>query len=60
MKKIIILSIVTVFIWSCGNQENASSVDNLIASKNTAELKNKRANLQADLAKIDAAEFDPQ
>lgn len=55
MKKIIILSIVTVFIWSCGNQENASSVDNLIASKNTAELKNKRANLQADLAKIDAA-----
>lgn len=55
MKKIIILSIVTVFIWSCGNQENASSVDNLIASKNTAELKNKRANLQADLTKIDAA-----
>lgn len=55
MKKIIILSIVTVFIWACGNKENSSSIDKLIETKNTVELKNKRAGLQADLAKIDAA-----
>lgn len=55
MKKIIILSIVTVFIWACGNKENSSSIDKLIEAKNTVELKNKRAGLQADLAKIDAA-----
>lgn len=55
MKKIIILSIVTVFAWACGKQENSSSIDKLIEAKNIVELKNKRANLQADLAKIDGA-----
>ncbi|WP_136667677.1 efflux RND transporter periplasmic adaptor subunit [Flavobacterium sp. H122] len=55
MKKIIILSIATVFMWACGNKENSSSIDQLIETKNTVELKSKRASLQADLAKIDAA-----
>lgn len=55
MKKIIILSFATVIMWACGNKENTSSIDQLIESKNTVELKNKRATIQADLAKIDAA-----
>ena len=55
MKKVILLSLVSIFLFACGSKENGTSVDTLIETKNINELKNKRTALQADLAKIDEA-----
>lgn len=55
MKKILLLSITSIVMLACSSKENNASIDNLITSKNLTELKNKRAALQSDLAKIDAA-----
>jgi membrane fusion protein, multidrug efflux system len=55
MKKVILLSLVSIVLFACGSKENGTSVDTLIETKNINELKNKRTALQADLAKIDEA-----
>jgi membrane fusion protein, multidrug efflux system len=55
MKKVILLSLVSIFLFACGSKENGTTVDKLIETKNVQELKNKRTVLQADLAKIDEA-----
>ncbi|MFK7032421.1 efflux RND transporter periplasmic adaptor subunit [Flavobacterium oreochromis] len=53
MKKIFILTINTLLLVSCGSKEKSATIDSLIESKNLVEIKNKRASLQADLAKLD-------
>lgn len=53
--KILPLIITTILLGSCGNKENNQTIDELIASKNNKELQAKKALIQADLAKIDAA-----
>jgi len=55
MKKIIILAITSVVLFSCGGNDASTSVDQLIEAKNFTELKKKRELLQSDLTKIDAA-----
>lgn len=55
MRKIIIVLLTSVVLFSCKGNDATNSVDQLIAAKNFAELKTKRAALQADLEKIDAA-----
>lgn len=55
MRKIFILTSLSVLLFSCGGKENNPSIDDLIKSKNTKELQAKKALIQADLAKIDEA-----
>jgi membrane fusion protein, multidrug efflux system len=55
MKKILILSALSILLFSCGGKENNQSIDDLIKSKNTKELQAKKASIQSDLAKIDDA-----
>ncbi|MBP9792996.1 MAG: efflux RND transporter periplasmic adaptor subunit [Flavobacterium sp.] len=55
MKKILILAITSVMLFSCNGNEASTSVDQLIEAKNFTELKKKRELLQVDLTKIDAA-----
>lgn len=54
-KKIFFLLIASAIFESCGNKDNAQTVDQLIAAKNNKELQARKAVIQADLAKIDAA-----
>ncbi len=54
-KKIIPLLITSVLFFSCGEKENNQTIDQLIAAKNNTELQARKASIQADLAKIDAA-----
>jgi RND family efflux transporter MFP subunit len=42
-------------IYSCGNKDNSQSLDALIESKNIKALSEKKAILQADIAKIEEA-----
>lgn len=55
MRKIFILTSLSVLLFSCGGKENNPSIDELIKAKNTKELQAKKALIQADLAKIDDA-----
>jgi membrane fusion protein, multidrug efflux system len=55
MKKIILLSLTTLFFISCGNKENTQTVDALIASKNVKALQDKKTALQAEMTKIEEA-----
>ncbi|MFK7048403.1 MULTISPECIES: efflux RND transporter periplasmic adaptor subunit [Flavobacterium] len=55
MKKIFILTLNTLLLVSCGSKEKSITIDALIESKNLIEIKNKRASLQSDLAKLDEA-----
>jgi RND family efflux transporter MFP subunit len=55
MKKIIILALLALVLYACGNKENAQSVDQLIASKNVTGLQTKKTALQAEIAKIEEA-----
>ncbi|MDI9309543.1 MAG: efflux RND transporter periplasmic adaptor subunit [Limnohabitans sp.] len=52
MRKLLIVSLSSLF-FACGSKENSTSIDDLIKTKNITELKNKKAALEADLAKID-------
>ena len=54
-KKIVSLLIASAIFASCGNKDNTQTVDQLIATKNNKELQARKAAIQADLAKIDAA-----
>ena len=53
--KIFPLLIASALFVSCGDKENNQTVDQLIAAKNNTELQARKATIQADLAKIDAA-----
>jgi membrane fusion protein, multidrug efflux system len=53
--KILPLIIASALVVSCSDKQNNQTVDQLIASKNNKELQAKKALIQADLAKIDAA-----
>jgi RND family efflux transporter MFP subunit len=54
-KQIFILLTAVTLVVSCGQKDNNQTVDQLIASKNNTELQARKALIQADLAKIDAA-----
>ena len=55
MKKLFLLSTLSLLIFSCGKKEDNANIDTLISSKNVSALQAKKALIQADLAKIDEA-----
>ena len=55
MRKIFLLFVLSIAIYSCGNKENNQSLDSLIESKNTKALVEKKSVLQAEIAKIEEA-----
>ncbi len=54
-KQIFSLMIAATLVVSCGQKDNNQTVDQLIAAKNNKELQARKATIQADLAKIEAA-----
>lgn len=54
MKKILLISALSILIFSCGKKEDTTTIDSLIASKNLTALQAKKVLLQADLTKIEA------
>lgn len=54
-KHLFALLIAATLVVSCGEKDNNQTVDQLIAAKNNKELQAKKASIQADLAKIEAA-----
>ena len=55
MKKTIIISVLSILLFSCGKKEDNANIDSLIASKNLVSIKAKRAELQTQLTKLDDA-----
>lgn len=55
MKKILIISTLSLLLFACGKKEDNTNIDDLIASKNVKGLQAKKSLIQADLAKIDDA-----
>lgn len=55
MRKTILITALSLSLFSCAKKENTASIDDLIKSKNTKELQAKKALIQADLTKIDEA-----
>jgi RND family efflux transporter MFP subunit len=55
MKKIFIITTLSLLILSCEKKEDNTNIDTLIASKNATALQAKKVLIQADLAKIDEA-----
>jgi len=53
MKKISIIILTSLFLFSCGNKENNQSIDVLIKAKNVTALQAKKVALQAEMAKIE-------
>jgi len=54
-KQLFALLIAATLVVSCGEKNNNQTVDQLIAAKNNKELQARKATIQADLAKIEAA-----
>ena len=55
LKTLALTAVLSLFLISCSNSANKESIDSIIASKNIEKIKEKRAALQADLAKLDEA-----
>jgi membrane fusion protein (multidrug efflux system) len=55
MKKIIVITALSIAVLACSKKEDDATVDQLISKKILAELQEKKATLQADLSKIDEA-----
>jgi RND family efflux transporter MFP subunit len=55
MRKIFLVSVLSIVLYSCGNKENSQSIDALIESKNAKALVEKKSALQAEIAKIEDA-----
>ncbi len=55
MRKIFLVSVLSIAIYSCGNKDNNQSIDSLIESKNTKALVEKKSALQAEITKIEEA-----
>ncbi|MES2746971.1 MAG: efflux RND transporter periplasmic adaptor subunit [Bacteroidota bacterium] len=53
MKKIIFITLTSLFLFSCGNKENNQSIDDLVKAKNVTALQAKKVALQAEMAKIE-------
>lgn len=54
-KRILLFTALSIFLFSCSNKENNTDTDTLIASKNLASIKAKRAELQTQITKLDEA-----
>ena len=54
-KKIFIITTLSLLLFSCGQKQDNTNIDTLIASKNVTALQTKKALIQADLTKIDEA-----
>ena len=54
-KKILLITVLSLTLFSCSKKENTASIEDLINAKNVKELQAKKALIQADLAKIDEA-----
>jgi len=55
MKKIILFTTISLLLLSCSKNEKEASIEQLISDKNVAALQAKKANIQAELTKIDDA-----
>jgi RND family efflux transporter MFP subunit len=55
MKKIILLSVLSLMLFACGKGEKEQSIDSLISSKNVKALQEKKVSLQAEIATIEEA-----
>lgn len=55
MKKILIFTALSLFLFSCSKTEKTDSIDTLVSSKNLTLIKERRALLQTDIAKLDVA-----
>lgn len=55
MRKILLITIASLTILSCSKKDDGKSIDELIEAKNATALQTKKADLQADLAKIEDA-----
>jgi RND family efflux transporter MFP subunit len=55
MKKLILITILSVSLYSCGKKEDNATIESVIEAKNVSALQAKKSLIQADLAKIDAA-----
>jgi len=53
--KIMVFTAIAFLVMSCGNKDNAPTIDQLVEAKNSKELQAKKSLLQADLEKIEAA-----
>src|SRR6478672_1939743 len=53
MRKISIIILASLVLFSCGNKENNKSIDALIAAKDAKGLQAKKVELQAQMAKIE-------
>jgi RND family efflux transporter MFP subunit len=53
MKKIILLTTLSIALLACSTKESDASLEQLISDKNVAALQTKKATLQAELAKIE-------
>jgi membrane fusion protein, multidrug efflux system len=55
MRKIFLVSVLSIVLYSCRNKENSQSIDALIESKNAKALVEKKSALQAEISKIEEA-----
>lgn len=54
MKKIIILSALSLVLFACSKGEKTQSIDDLVKAKNVKALNERKTELQAEIAKIEA------
>ncbi|NBU80241.1 MAG: efflux RND transporter periplasmic adaptor subunit [Flavobacteriaceae bacterium] len=54
MKKILYLSVLSIVMLSCSNTAKKNTIDDLIKSKNIKALNERKTELQAEIAKIEA------
>lgn len=54
MKKLLVFTL-SILLFSCGNNDNNASIDDLVKAKNVTALKSKRDALQTELTKLDEA-----
>lgn len=55
MRKIVIITTLSILLLSCGNKENKQSIESLIETKNTKALQEKKTALQVEITKIEEA-----
>jgi len=55
MRKIFVITVLSISLFSCSNKENTKKIDELISSKDTLGLQQRKTTLQSDLLKINDA-----
>ena len=53
MKKIILITITSIIVFSCGGKDNNTSIETLISTKNVKALQEKKSALQAEITTIE-------